>query len=295
MYFSRIRIQPKVYRETQFPKVLSDNDYAIHRLLWDLFPGQKQRNFLYREEIAKEQLGYHDSARGESIYYLVSPSAPASQNLFFTVETRLYKPKLLPGECLRFALRANPVVTKNSRKHDIVMNVQKTFLSSLCEVLGLQSKLSLNAEKKEYKSVLVSHGGQALDNRLTTFLKKNCRYAERLDQTLSLSDKLAWALKASVDRALDEWIEKKGNLNGFAIAKDNWGELKLQNSAYQWHALTGKGAKGEKAGFSSVDFEGELEITDVETFTKALYSGIGRSKAFGCGLMLVKRIRATQP
>jgi len=47
---------------------------------------------------------------------------------------------------------------------------------------------------------------------------------------------------------------------------------------------------GVNSRFSSVDFLGDLEITDVEKFTKALFQGIGRAKAFGCGLMLVKRI-----
>ncbi|MBE9580954.1 MAG: type I-E CRISPR-associated protein Cas6/Cse3/CasE [Proteobacteria bacterium] len=48
--------------------------------------------------------------------------------------------------------------------------------------------------------------------------------------------------------------------------------------------------KEKKSGFSSVDFLGDLEITDVKKFTKALFGGLGRAKAFGCGLMLVRRI-----
>jgi len=39
-----------------------------------------------------------------------------------------------------------------------------------------------------------------------------------------------------------------------------------------------------------VDFLGDLEITDVEKFKRALFGGIGRAKAFGCVLMLVKWI-----
>ncbi|ABW68791.1 CRISPR-associated protein, Cse3 family [Desulfosudis oleivorans Hxd3] len=271
-------------------KVLADSVYNIHRLLWDLFPGQKQRNFLYREEIAREQLGYQGGARGESLYYLVSSSAPSSQSPFFAVETRRYEPQLQPDEALRFELRANPVVTKNGKKHDVVMDAQQTFLKLLCEELGLLSHLQGTPEKKEYKNVLLTHGGQRLDSRLTDLLDGDYRYAERLDQKLTPREKLEWALRAEIDNTLDEWMAKQGKQNGFTIVKDTHGNLKLQNSAYQWHALTGKAAKGKKSGFSAVDFTGDLVVSDVEAFKKSLFNGIGRSKAFGCGLMLVKRI-----
>ena len=56
--------------------------------------------------------------------------------------------------------------------------------------------------------------------------------------------------------------------------------------------------------FASLDFEGLLEITDPEQFVKAMYTGqanrdpnihgvvrgLGRSKAFGCGLMLIRKV-----
>ena len=64
----------------------------------------------------------------------------------------------------------------------------------------------------------------------------------------------------------------------------------MKNAVYQWHALTGKAAKAKKSGFSAVDFTGDLVVADVEAFKKTLFNGIGRSKAFGCGLLLVKRI-----
>lgn len=35
---------------------------------------------------------------------------------------------------------------------------------------------------------------------------------------------------------------------------------------------------------------GELMITNPELFQLALFNGLGHAKAFGCGLMLVRRI-----
>ncbi len=314
MYFSRIRIKPEIFKSTQLPLVLSDNSYNIHRLLWDLFSDEKQRNFIYREEIAREQLGTQAGVRGEPIYYVVSSSRPFSKNPLFQVEAKKYQPRLQKGERLSFELQANPVVTKkvdrknpeyylkergrrlvaNKNKltkkrvrHDVVMDAQRIFLTSLCADLNLQSRLSFNPHKKEYKKVLLTHGGLALDERLTALLKDDFRYSERLHQSMQLHSKLEWSIKSIVDDALEKWMIRQGERHGFSLAKDDNNQYKLQNSAYRWHSIK---ADKKKSGFSSVDFLGDLEIIDVEKFTKALFRGIGRAKAFGCGLMLVRRI-----
>ncbi|RZB36816.1 MAG: CRISPR system Cascade subunit CasE [Desulfobacteraceae bacterium Eth-SRB2] len=168
------------------------------------------------------------------------------------------------------------------------MDAQRTFLTSLCSELNLQSRLSSNPPKKEYKKVLITHGRLALDERLTALLKNDFRYSERLHQSMQLHSKIEWSIKAIVDDALEKWMIRQGEMHGFSLAKDDNNQYKLQNSAYHWHSI--KADKEKKSGFSSVDFLGDLEITDVEKFTKALFGGIGRAKAFGCGLMLVRRI-----
>lgn len=47
---------------------------------------------------------------------------------------------------------------------------------------------------------------------------------------------------------------------------------------------------GQRIQFSTLDLEGQCTVTQPERFTQALYNGIGPSKAFGCGLMLVRRV-----
>lgn len=315
MYFSRIKIRPEIFKSTQLAKILCDSSYNIHRLLWDLFSSEEQRNFLYREEIASEQLGTQAGVRREPNYYVVSSTKPFSENPFFQVEAKEYLPKLQKGDQLSFKLRANPVVTKkvdrenpehylrersrrqvvNKNKltkkrvrHDVVMNAQKTFLTSLCAELNLKSRLSSAPQKMEYKKVLVTHGGHALDELLTTFLRGDFKYSEHLHKSMQLHKKLEWSIKAIVDDALEKWMIKQGERHGFSLARDDNNQYKLQNNSYLWHSI--KADKGIKSGFSSVDFLGDLEITDVEKFIKALFGGIGRAKAFGCGLMLVRRI-----
>ena len=204
------------------------------------------------------------------------------------MDEKEYQPKLEPGDKLRFELRANPVITRNGRKHDVAMDAQRTFLTSLCEELNLNPRLSSTPKKQELKKVLLTHGGQALDGRLTTVLKDDFRYAERLRQSMQLNSKLEWSIKAIVDDALEKWMIRQGKRHGFSLAKDRNKQFKLQNSAYCWHSI--KADKRIRSGFSSVDFTGNLEVTDVDRFTKALFGGIGRAKAFGCGLLLIRRI-----
>jgi CRISPR system Cascade subunit CasE len=60
-------------------------------------------------------------------------------------------------------------------------------------------------------------------------------------------------------------------------------------SRYQQHHIRAR--KHEKQlMFSSVDYSGIAEVTDPDALRKTLFGGVGRSKAFGCGLLLLRRI-----
>jgi len=292
MYFSRVRIRSGINELSELAGIFKNDNYGVHRLLWRLFPGQEKRTFLYREEIAREQLGPSPSVRGEPIYYLVSHIKPvADENSLFKVESKGYRPQLEIGQCLQFDCRVNPVIARLGKKHDVVMDAQLKFLSSLIKACGLESLLSAKPDKGEYKKLLLSNGGEPLKQRVTEVLANDSRYAERLQQISSLPDKLEWAIKAHIDVALENWLKKQGERLGFKLIVGDDGLTKLQNSAYLWHGLAQKAnKKGDKAGFSSVDFSGELQITDLVAFEQALFQGIGRSKAFGCGLLMIRRV-----
>jgi len=292
MYFSRVRIRSGINELSELAGIFKNDNYGVHRLLWRLFPEQEKRTFLYREEIAREQLGPSPSVRGEPIYYLVSQIKPvADENSLFKVESKDYRPQLEIGQRLQFDCRLNPVIARQGKKHDVVMDAQLQFLSSLIKTCGLESLLSAKPDKGEYKKLLFSSGGEQLNQRLTEVLENNPRYAERLQQISNLPDKLEWAIKAHIDVALENWFKKQGERLGFELIIGDDGLTKLQNSTYLWHGLPQKAnKKGEKAGFSSVDFSGELQITDMAAFEEALFQGIGRSKAFGCGLLMIRRV-----
>jgi CRISPR system Cascade subunit CasE len=288
MYFSRVRIRPNIFKSSQLGKVLEGNVYGIHRLLWDLFPEEKQRTFLYREEIAREQLRALPTVRGESVYYLVSQTKPI-ENELFSVDFKNYQPQLAVGQHLTFECRVNPVVTRLGKKHDVVMDAQQQFLKLLVKEFNLETQLPDKQEKSAYKKLLLDKGGEAFSQRLTDMLQTDPLYAEQSQQCKQLSELMEWALKSCIDRALENWFKNQGERLGFKLLTDDNDLSKLQNSAYQWHGLSVKGCKGDKSGFSSVDFTGELQVTDIDKFNEALFTGIGRSKAFGCGLLLIRR------
>ncbi|WP_404358387.1 type I-E CRISPR-associated protein Cas6/Cse3/CasE [Methylotuvimicrobium sp. KM1] len=288
MYFSRVKLRPELIKSSQLNRVLRGNVYGIHRLLYDLF-SVEQRSFIFREEIAKAQLGHSQSVRGEPIYYLVSQQKPIEpENSIFHVDVKPYHPKLQVGQKLKFDCRVNPVVTRNGRKHDLLMDTQLNFLKGTVDQIGLKASLPLNPRKSDYKKRLLEQGGEALDKYLSDVLSKDQRYAERLTQIGYLQDRLEWAIKSQIDAALENWFQNQGERRcGFQLIRDNDGMAKLQNSAYQWHAIP---EKGKTAGFSSVDLTGDIEITDVDAFIGVLFNGIGRAKAFGCGLLSVAKI-----
>ncbi|MDO5861572.1 MAG: type I-E CRISPR-associated protein Cas6/Cse3/CasE [Thermoplasmata archaeon] len=102
-----------------------------------------------------------------------------------------------------------------------------------------------------------------------------------LKRRLRESDEEA-SMDEIVRRAVVPWIQRKGELNGFRPL-----EPELMIHSYTGHESYKAGV--QKISFSTVVIEGLLEVTDSDAFEKALYSGIGTAKGFGCGMLMVKR------
>lgn len=84
-----------------------------------------------------------------------------------------------------------------------------------------------------------------------------------------------------VHAACTDWLTSRAEQYGFALDKSTFSV-----AAYEQH-----GGKRGQLSFSTVDLAGDLVVTDAERFAHALAHGIGRSKAFGCGLLLVRPMR----
>lgn len=83
---------------------------------------------------------------------------------------------------------------------------------------------------------------------------------------------------ASAGRA---WLARQGDAHGFTPAGD------VAVDGYETVRLPRDG--GSPACFGQLDFTGVLTVTDPMAFLSALAAGFGRARAFGCGLMLIRR------
>jgi CRISPR system Cascade subunit CasE len=83
------------------------------------------------------------------------------------------------------------------------------------------------------------------------------------------------------------WLAGQGARSGFQLPLNAAGELVLSVDGYdQVHVSRGR---GKAITFSMLDLEGVLEVVSPDVFLEALARGFGKAKAFGCGLMLVRR------
>lgn len=77
------------------------------------------------------------------------------------------------------------------------------------------------------------------------------------------------------------WLARQGAAHGFVpadgVGVDGYETTRIPREA------------GEPARFGQIDFTGHLVVTDPAAFLPALAAGFGRARAFGCGLMLIRR------
>lgn len=81
--------------------------------------------------------------------------------------------------------------------------------------------------------------------------------------------------------ACTAWLQRKAERMGFVPDPET-----LLIEGYQQH----REKPDRMLSFSTVDLTGQLTVTDPEAFNLALLNGVGSAKAFGCGLLLVRRL-----
>ncbi len=132
MFFSRVRIEPGSLAQIELLRVLQGNVYAVHQLLWKLFPDgpDAKRDFIFRQEFEKEQLSFEETRRGLPLFYIVSQRKPEVVPGLLMVESKEYYPALKEKMRLAFDLRANPVIARSTEgkersvKHDVLMDTK---------------------------------------------------------------------------------------------------------------------------------------------------------------------------
>jgi len=297
MYLSRVTLKPDIGRNSQLGRLLQSNTYGTHQLLWDLFD-QGKRDFLYREEVAKEQLSKHVGAKGEPVYYVLSTVIPNGDTPLFNVESKEYRPQFQVGQHLAFRLTANPVVTRDKKRSDLVMDEQLAFLRHSCTDLGLPSQGS----KRELSAQLLdSRRSSAVLDYLCSYLSQS-RYRSEIVKERRNDVLLGLAIQEAVSRRLLKWLAHNPSRAGlFSILEreleDDYCDSEISVPVLQWqsyrtHPLPQKdvGHRKQQARFLSVDMSGELMVKEPDGFLDMIKHGIGPAKAFGCGLMLIRRL-----
>jgi CRISPR system Cascade subunit CasE len=79
--------------------------------------------------------------------------------------------------------------------------------------------------------------------------------------------------------AARDWLDRQGQRNGFRV-------IASRLASYRVEVLP---RRGDSARIGVSDLRGLVEVVDPEDFVKRVLKGFGRAKAFGCGLMLIRR------
>jgi len=108
----------------------------------------------------------------------------------------------------------------------------------------------------------------------------------------------ASARAAAVSTAGRRWLEAQGARCGFTIPAseadggdvDEGEEPTRSSLRVMGYRTLRVDHRGPAARIGVLDYEGVLDVQDPTQFLASLAHGFGRAKAFGCGLMLVRRV-----
>lgn len=79
-----------------------------------------------------------------------------------------------------------------------------------------------------------------------------------------------------------KWLLDRAEKYGFALSKDSFRVVQRDIKRFK--------RNGKFITISVVTFEGSLEVTDESLFRSTLIHGIGREKAYGCGLLTIGKV-----
>ena len=162
-----------------------------------------------------------------------------------------------PGEFLTLSVRA-PMPSELFATHEV-----KPFAPALATGDRLSFALRANATRTRKAQGRVDVVMDALHG-----LPKGARAEERM---------------VMAQQEGSAWVARQGGKSGFRLIGAEVGD-------YAVVSLPGyRGPRKGQPQFGILDLTGQIEITDPAAFLVALAAGFGRAKAFGCGLMLIRR------
>jgi CRISPR system Cascade subunit CasE len=117
--FSRVVPRPDL-GWSQVERLARLDSYGQHQAVWQFFdlpPDAAGRGgvFLFRQE-------WHNDLPA---FYILSRHTPQDRTDLWKIQSKPYAPQLEAGDRLHFKLRVNPVVTRNGKRHDVVMDAKQ--------------------------------------------------------------------------------------------------------------------------------------------------------------------------
>jgi CRISPR system Cascade subunit CasE len=98
------------------------------------------------------------------------------------------------------------------------------------------------------------------------------------------------SLAERMRRAGLNWLDSRAQKLGFKYSHDR---VRVDGYCIQTFYRGKVEEKKNRIRFATLDFEGVCTVRDPQAMLDTLYHGIGPAKAFGCGLMLVRRAKCS--
>jgi CRISPR system Cascade subunit CasE len=254
LYLSRVMLRraPSIDALVRqlLPDDRGDRAHAAHRLIWSLFAGDADRK---RDFLFREVQPGKGISGGRTSFLVLSHGVPDADHPLLDVESKPFAPALSMGDRLGFSLRANPVQQSGAKKKDgIKIEGSKTLRRDV--VMHALHSVARGRDRIEQRPLLIQQAGYQ-------WLSEHAAKAGfRL---------LAPPPAAGEDDEPDD--------DGSLLRIDGYEQLRF--------AKLGKNGR-----ISVLDYDGVLEVTEPDLLLARIASGFGRARAFGCGLMLIRRI-----
>ncbi len=151
-------------------------------------------------------------------------------------------------------------------------------------------------EVKEFAPVLaegdrltyVLRANATKDRAAISRLPKAEQKSRRVDLVMDLLRAVPKGSRAEVrqdmaKQAAEQWLGRQGAAHGFICEEIFVNDYSVVSLPRQ------KGRRETHAKLGILDLSGTLRVTDPAAFVARLGQGFGRARAFGCGLMLIRR------
>jgi CRISPR system Cascade subunit CasE len=128
--------------------------------------------------------------------------------------------------------------------------------------------------------------GESLDyNRLLDRIESGTKWMFRLtaNPVRTVAGKIYAHATAVYQR---KWLFDRAEKNGFALREDDFDAVGRDTIRFQ----KSDGSDRRTVTLARTSFEGNLTVTDVALFKNTLTNGIGRARAYGCGLLTVAKL-----